>query len=372
MKIGFDAKRAFKNRSGLGNYSRSILSLLNEHYPENEYLLYTPSTGDGLFHPRASNKVIIPSNVFSRIFSSAWRSICLNSVLKKDQLDIYHGLSNELPLGIEKTKIHPVVTIHDLIFMRYPSFYPFIDREIYKAKFRHACNAAELVLATSEATRQDIISFFGIKPDKIKVAYQTCNPSFRVKSTLEEKEAVKLKYNLPSEFILSVGTIEARKNAISILKAIHTAGIDTALVLVGRPTPYVEQLKEYIAEKKMEKQVIFLHSVSSEDLPAVYQSATLFAYPSQFEGFGIPILEALFSGIPVVTSKGSCFGETGGDAAEYTDPNNLDELSGLLVKILADTNLRNSMISKGYQQSNLFSGEQVAKRLMELYQQINA
>jgi glycosyltransferase involved in cell wall biosynthesis len=372
MKIGFDAKRAFKNRSGLGNYSRSIISLLNTHYPDNEYFLYTPSAGDGLFHPRASNKIITPSNVFSQTFSSAWRSICLNSVVKKDQLDIYHGLSNELPLGIEKTKIHPVVTIHDLIFMRYPSFYPFIDREIYKAKFKHACKAAELVLATSEATRQDIITFFGTNPDKIKVAYQTCNPSFLVKASVEEKEAVKLKYNLPAEFVLSVGTIEARKNTISILKAIHTAGIDTVLVLVGKATPYIQQLKEYIAEKRMEKQVFFLHSVSSNELPAIYQLATVFAYPSHFEGFGIPILEALFSGIPVITSKGSCFSETGGDAAEYIDPNNVDELSGLLVKILADTILRNSMISKGYQHSSQFSGEQVAKRLMELYQYINA
>jgi len=370
MKIGCDAKRAFKNRSGLGNYSRSIISLLAEHFPENEYLLYTPIDGHELFEPSPSLKVITPRNFLSGTFSSAWRSVCLNTVIKKDSLDIFHGLSNELPLGISRSKVRSVVSIHDLIFIRYPEFYPWIDRQIYDAKFRHACRIADLVLAVSEATRQNIIEYYGTDPEKVKVAYQTCDPAFQRKVGEAEKIAVRQKYDLPEEFILSVGTIEKRKNALTTLKALNASGIDTTLVLVGRPTSYIHELEEYITRHKMEKQIRFLHEVSSIDLPAIYQSASIFVYPSLFEGFGIPILEALFSGTPVITSNGSCFNETGGDAALFTDPHQVDELAGLIVKVLDDQQLRNEMIAKGFTHVKLFTGERIAKRFNDLYHEI--
>jgi len=370
MKIGFDAKRAFKNRSGLGNYSRSIISLLAEHFPENEYLLYTPSDGHELFEPSPSLKVITPRNFLSSTFSTAWRSVCLNTVITKDSLDIFHGLSNELPLGISRSKVRSVVTIHDLIFIRYPEFYPWMDRQIYDAKFRHACRAADLVLAVSEATRQDIIEYYRTNAEKVKVAYQTCDPAFQRKAGEAEKIAIRHKYDLPEEFILSVGTIEKRKNVLTTLKALHASGIDIALVIVGRTTPYIHELKEYITQHKMDKQIRFLHEVSSIDLPVIYQSASIFVYPSLFEGFGIPILEALFSGTPVITSNGSCFNETGGDAALYFDPLQVDELAALIGKVLGDQEVRNKMIAKGFTHAELFTGKRIAKRFIDLYHEI--
>jgi glycosyltransferase involved in cell wall biosynthesis len=372
MKIGFDAKRAFKNRSGLGNYSRSVISLLSEYFPENEYILYTPYTRQELFTPFPANRIRTPQNFLSRSFPSIWRSACLNSVIKGDKPDIFHGLSNELPMGISKSNVRSVVTIHDLIFLHHPELYPMFDRQVYKAKFSYACRIADMVLAVSEATRQDIIENYKTDPAKIKVAYQTCSPAFQKKVTESEKLAIKRKYDLPEEFILSVGTIEERKNSLSILKALHTGKIETALVLVGKPTPYLRKIEEYIAQNKMEKQVLLRHSVSSDDLPALYQSAGLFVYPSLFEGFGIPILEALFSGTPVITSKGSCFSETGGDAALYTDPLRTEELADLITRVLGDQILHSSMIAKGLNHANRFTAEHTAKRLIELYQEMIA
>jgi glycosyltransferase involved in cell wall biosynthesis len=368
MKIGFDAKRAFRNRSGLGNYSRSIISLLNEYYPDNEYILYTTDDSKELFKPSLPNKIVTPQHILSKNFPSAWRTFCLNSAIDKERPDIFHGLSNELPYGISKSKTRSIVTIHDLIFLRYPGFYPWLDRQIYKSKFRHACETADRVIAVSEATRQDIIEFYGIKPEKVTVAYQTCNPIFQRKVSENERNAIRVKYDLPDTFILTVGSIEERKNVLTILKALNTSGIEVPLVIVGKPTAYLQEIKAYILKFKMEKQVHVLHNVSTTELPGLYQSASLFVYPSLFEGFGIPILEALFAGTPVITSKGGCFEETGGNAALYTDPVNIDEMADLIGQVMADTELRKTMITNGFKHADQFTGEQVVKRIMQIYQ----
>jgi len=369
MKIGFDAKRAFFNRSGLGNYSRSAIHLTSAYYPANTYVLYAASKNRIPFSLASNQSIEEPGNKFFKTFSSLWRSWGIKAQIKKQELDIFHGLSNELPFRINKTGVRAVVTIHDLIFLRFPEYYSFIDRQIYTWKFRYACRVADWIIATSEATKKDIISHFGTNPNKITVVYQTCNPVFKVRVDSGMKTLVKQKHALPDQYILYLGTIEKRKNALTLIKAYAKAKIDIPLIIAGKPTSYLKEIDAFIADNPGKKdKILFRHSIPSEDLPAIYQSATLFAYPSVFEGFGIPILEAMYSGVPVLTSTGSCFAETGGDAAYYCDPYDIDKMALALTTILNDKSLRESMIQKGYTYSKVFDEQNVAANLMNVYQ----
>lgn len=367
MNIGFDAKRALFNRSGLGNYSRSTLRLLSQYYPGNNYFMFTAKVNYEIFQPPANLHLVTPENKLYQTFTGLWRSWGINRQIQDQKIKIYHGLSNELPAGIQKTGAKTVVTIHDLIFLRYPEYYPYIDRKVYLLKFRHACRVADKIIATSEATKADICHYFGTDPAKIEVVYQTCDPVFRKQVPAVEKEQVLKKYDLPQRFILYLGTIEKRKNALTLVKAYLSGNMHMPLVIAGRPTEYMIEITDYLRKQQAGERVIFRHNIETADLPALYQSAHLFVYPSVFEGFGIPILEALYSGVPVITSTGSCFAETGGDAALYCDPYNDEQLAALMNNVLNDQAARTAMIDKGFEYAAHFGEEKVASNLMKVY-----
>ncbi len=374
MRIGYDAKRAFYNYSGLGNYSRSALLLLQKYFPENEYYLYTPSlkgsisfTDDKVFHIRK------PKGLLYNYFSSYWRSLRMSSDICRDSLDIFHGLSNELPADVRKSKAKSIVTIHDLIFLRFPQFFSKIDNQIYLRKFKKSCVRADKIIAVSEQTKHDIVNFFQIEPKKIVVSYQGCGSPFWQAASEAKKSEVKQKYNLPDSFILNVGTIEPRKNLYSLIYSLVYAKHDAKVVAIGRPVKkYMEELQDLIRKKGLEDRVILLHGVPNEDLPAIYQNADLFVYPSYFEGFGIPIVEAMVSKVPVITSSGSCFPETGGNAALYINPNNPEEIAIVSDQVLSDAKLREDMIERGQKHVQNFSDESVAKSLINVYKSILA
>ncbi len=371
MRIGFDAKRAFLNTSGLGNYSRNMISYLMKQYPGNEYFMFTPEfTKRFDFVNDDSAQTILPHNIFQKAFPAYWRTNGLNRELQKYDLDIYHGLSNEIPYNINKSSVKSLVTIHDLIFLRYPKLYKRVDRNIYKTKFRYACRNADKIIAISEQTKQDIVTFLETDESRITVVYQGCNPIFYQKSTPVEKEKIRKRFNLPNQFILSVGTIEERKNTLQIIKALHKHHIDIPLVLAGRFTPYAEKIKTYIRESQMENQVMLLHEVETAELPALYQMSEIFVYPSFFEGFGIPIIEALNSGTPVITTNRGCFSEAGGPGSLYVDPENTDGLADAINRILSNKNLKDNMIKKGHEYALNFRDEKIAADLMKVYKQV--
>jgi glycosyltransferase involved in cell wall biosynthesis len=303
------------------------------------------------------------------MLKSYWRSFLLSKRLVKDGIDIYHGLSNELPYNLQKTNVKSVVTIHDLIFMRYPEWYNPIDRQIYTYKFRYSSKIAQAVIAISEQTKTDLIDYFKMDEKKIKVVYQGCNEVFKQQLSKEEIEKLNRQYNLPEQYILYVGTIEERKNLLNIIRALHQGKIDVPLVVVGRPTAYYEKVRKYIQDNQLEN-IIFLNSIPVENLPAMYQGASLFTYPSIFEGFGIPILEALQSKVPVITSKGGCFHEVGGTSSVYIDPENVEEIIDAIKKILSDSALQVEMKEKGFQHAHKFSNTIISQQIMDLYQEI--
>lgn len=371
LRIGFDAKRAFLNNTGLGNYSRSVIESLSLYFPENKYLLYTPerkenSRTKGLLH-KENISIHVPKIPFLK---SWWRSKFVVKQLLKDEIDIYHGLSHELPAGIQNTGIRTVVTIHDLIFLRYPQYYKAADRKIYELKFRNACKYADKIIAISEQTKRDIIHFFGADTSKIEVIYQTCHPSFMKECNEANLSAVKAKYGLPGNFILNVGTIEERKNALLIAKALKHLSSEIKLVLIGKETKYVAQLKSFLRQEQLEDRVMSLQDIDFKYLPAIYQLAKVFVYPSEFEGFGIPVLEALYCGCPVIAATGSCLEEAGGPNSIYISPKDEIALSKAIEKVLKNDELRAEMITAGKKYASGFTEEVHARNIMKVYEKL--
>lgn len=383
MNIGFDAKRAYHNGTGLGHYSRTLISALSEHYPEHQYFLFNPKPSGKYFLPERSNlHEVAPRSFLAKKFSSLWRSNWVKADLKKMKIDLYHGLSHEIPFGMQKTGMPSVVTIHDLIHERYPEQYNFFDVKIYNTKFRYACNRADKIIAISQQTKQDIIQFYNIQEDKIEVCYQSCNPAFGYLVNEEEKKSVRGKYDLPEEYFLYVGSVVERKNFLNICKAVNLLKdeLSIPLVVIGNGGSYKKRVKEYIVRNNIEEKIIFLSDnevaktsssfKSSKDFPAIYQSAIAMIYPSIFEGFGIPVLEALWSRLPVITSNLSSLPEAGGDAAYYIDPAKPEEIAVAMKNIYSDAELQNSMKEKGWQHAQKFTAQKSAGSVIKVYESL--
>lgn len=380
MNIGFDAKRAYHNNTGLGVYSRVLIDLLTKYFPEHQYYLFNPKPGN-LYKSVAPNlHEILPQKAIHKLLKSVWRSRWVTQDLKKYGIDLYHGLSHEIPVGIEKTGIPSIVTMHDMFPELYPENFKKIDLKIYRAKTRYACTYSTKILAISEETKKHIVDIYKIDSEKIEVIYQSYDPAFNTIETEERKQAVKEKYNLPKEFFLHVGTIIERKNLLNIVKAINEIKreIDIPLVVIGKGKEYKEKVKAFIAENNLQKQVIFLSDklaaegknsfVAAEDMPAIYQLSKAMIYPSFYEGFGIPVAEGLASGVPVITSNTSCLPEAGGDAAYYVTPSSHHEMAEAFKSIYSDAGLVKTMQAKGLEHVKKFAQEKYVKEVMKMYE----
>lgn len=372
MNIGFDAKRLFNNFTGLGNYSRFIVQAMADYFPENHYHLFTPKIKRhpeiDYFLNKENISTVVPPPILKFIKGGGlWRTCCLGKESRRRNIALYHGLSNELPHDIGNTK--SVVTIHDLIFMRFPQFYKSVDVAIYKAKARYAVKVADRIIAISHQTASDIVELLHVKPEKIEVVYQGCHPNFRRVFTDAMLEHVKVKYDLPENFILNVGTIEERKNALVIVKALALLpkDVDAKVVIVGRPTSYLKTITDFIDTKRLHQRVKILQNVTFEDLPAIYRLSRVFVYPSLFEGFGIPLIEAITCGVPVITSSGGCFSEAAGPDAVYIDPYNEEELAMRLKTILSDDAMRDAMVRASRKYISRFEPVEISRELYSIY-----
>ncbi len=374
MRIGFDAKRYFLNTTGLGNYSRNLVRLLHTWFPDNEYFLYTPKESGSPKKIAASTlpdcvHIKLPQTAPGRLFHPLWRSFLLGRETISDKLDIFHGLSHEIPFGLPAAT-RTAVTMHDLIFLRHPDLYNRIDVALYTAKYRSSCRRAHRIIAISEQTRQDIIHFFNIDENKISVVYQSCHKRFYEKVPDETKTSIRQRYNLPDNYILYVGSLAPRKNTITLIQALGHLPRDMRipLVLVGQGSKnYLTCIHAAIEKAGVKGHVFFAGAVPDADLPGIYQMANLFVYPSLYEGFGIPILEALFSRTPVITSTGSCFQEAGGPCSLYTTPGDAKELSHAIQNVLNNPSLAQRMRDNGYEHALGFHERKVATRMMNLY-----
>ncbi|MBR5102010.1 MAG: glycosyltransferase family 4 protein, partial [Muribaculaceae bacterium] len=350
MIIGYDAKRAVLNRAGQGSYSRFLIELMAQKYPRNQYFMYTPRVkGEReltalLVHPnihlKTPRKAIIKS--WWRIHKGVVKDACRHHV------EVYHGLSGSLPLAIGKSKIKSVVTIHDVAFKRFPQYFSWSERKLMDFKTSKSCSNADLIIATSECTKRDLIEFYGIDEQKIEVVYQCCFDCFNEPMSKAKLADIRRKYRMPSHYIIGMGNIVERKNIMAIVDAMrHIDDKDIKLVLVGPHTKYYDQLRKFAEENGLKGRLVRLSHVKAADLPGIYQMATLSVYMSHYEGFGLPILEAMSCGTPVIAATGSSLEEVGGDAAIYVAPDDHEGLAQAINKIIADEKYRELLIQKG-------------------------
>ncbi len=369
MIVGLDAKRIVRNGTGLGSYGRTLANDLSAIVPQDTQLrLYAPDLGKEHFRMQLRNAdnltLVCPEKVCCK---SLWRSHGIIKNLIQDNIDIYHGLSGELPWGIHRSGIKTVVTIHDLIFLRHPEYYHWIDAKIYAWKFRQTMREADRIIAISECTKRDIIHFGHVDPSRIDLIYQSCNTHFRIRESEDKLQDVHARYTLPTRYIINVGTIEARKNILLAVKALPYLPSEISLVIVGRRTPYADQVWKYAVKHHLTHRIHLLSNVPNTDLPAIYQMAEACVYPSRYEGFGIPIIEAIQSGLPVVACTGSCLEEAGGPDSLYVSPDDAQGLANALLQSLKGAEGRDHRIVRSLEYIRRFEGNSVARQVWEVY-----
>ena len=366
LKIGYDGKRAANNLTGLGNYSRSLIEQLAHQFPAHQYFVYAPKVKSAkqidAFFGHENIELKLP-----KTGPFLWRTLNILKDLSQDGIQIFHGLSHEIPLAIQHTRIKSIVTIHDLIFLRFPQYYKFIDQKLYEWKSRSACKRADRIIAISEKTKADIIDLYSIDPNKITVIYQSCDDSFKTAFPKETLSRIKATYKLPEKYILNVGTIEERKNLKLAVQALKEVSEDYKLVVIGKQTSYFKTVEKEIERLGLKNRILFLKNIPFADLPGIYQMASVFVYPSFYEGFGIPIIEALYSGVPVVAATGSCLEEAGGPNSLYVSPKDANGLAEAINSILDTPQLQKEMKAKGLEFVQKFDSPVVTQQLMNCY-----
>lgn len=377
MKIGFDAKRAVGNMTGLGNYSRLVVEELARRHPEHNLLLYTPTlTDDQRANPRlerinrlANVEFRLPYGLGPFGSGSLWRTVGVTRHFRADGLDLYHGLSNEIPWNAHETGVPTVVTVHDLIYRTLPYCYAPADRLLYNMKYGRSARRATRVIAISECTKKDLVRFHHVDPDKIDVVYQGCDPAFRRVWTQDELRGVRERYGLgEGRYMLQVGTIERRKNLGLSVSALEGVDPDVRLVAVGRDNKYLDEVRRLARQKGVEGRLTVLDNVAFRDLPGLNQGAEAVLYPSRYEGFGIPVLEGLESRRPVIAAKGSCLEEAGGQAAFYVDPDSETEMVEAIRAALKGGAAIDRRIGDGLHHAARFNTDDMTNRIMQTYE----
>lgn len=374
LTIGYDAKRAVSNGTGLGNYCRTLLNDLGTIDTTDSFRLYVPDLGrddlrSQLDMPR-NMSFVTPANKLVKPLRSLWRIKGIVNDLKRDGVDIYHGLTGELPLGLSEAGIKSVVTIHDLIFMRCPEYYNPVDVAIYKWKFRNTCKQADRIIAISECTRRDIMELGEIDDSRIHVVYQSCDTRFRQQVSPEQKQDVRARYSLPKRYVLFVGTIEERKNALLAAQALPYLSDDIHLVLVGRQTAYAKTITSFARQNGLANRIHMLSGVPTSDLYAIYQQAECFVYPSRYEGFGIPVIEAIQSRLPVIACTGSCLEEAGGPDNVYVDPDEPQEMAMAIKSITDNPDAARQIVTRSLDYIRRFENGNVAQEMLNVYRSL--
>lgn len=370
--VGYDAKRAVENMTGLGNYSRYAVNILSLAYPSMRMRLYAPRNRDNeRLRPlltRDNVTLVTPSlradNALTRAF---WRTVDLPLDLRRDEVSLYHGLSNELPMTV-KGVCPAVVTIHDVIWRRSPRDYSAVDRRIYDWKYGRSARIATRVIAISECTKRDLVADFNIPEDKIDVIYQGVDPVFSLPVDTAARMDIRKRYALPGRYILAVGTVQPRKNLLQAVKALPALPSDVVLVVVGaRKGPYAREVEETVGRLRLADRVRFLEGIPFTDLPALYACAEFSSYTSFYEGFGLPVVESLSAGTPVIAATGSCLEEAGGRGALYVDPASVDSYVAEASRLLDSAYLRKKLSDDGKRHVKRFSAENFAKATMATY-----
>jgi len=376
MHVAIDGKRFFMNASGLGRYSRTLVpALLEEDSDVSLNLTMFKPSGKVKFeatsHPRLkidTVKQLLPGDAGNAL----WRFGKLPGLLDHSRFSLFHGPSHILP---RKTRCPMVVTMFDLIFLRYPDYFPLWDRNYYRLMFKKASQRADHIISISNATKTDLINYMGVREEKISVIYPAFDDMLAPLKT-QQLDGVRKKYNLSDSYVLYVGTIEPRKNILRTAQAfdrlIAEGRIDDRMqfLIVGGKGWFYDEILKGIEDLPHRANIRLAGSAFGEDLAGIYQSATVMAYPSEFEGFGYPVLESMQLGTAVLTSRVSSLPEAGGNAAHYVDPGDTDDIAAGLDKLINDDTYRQGLVQKGFEHARRFSAQKMAEQTIDIYKMI--
>jgi len=314
-----------------------------------------------------------PSPSANKYVRVGWENLVLPIRLLVDRIDLLHCVNYSLPFMLS-SRIKKVITVHDLIWLKFPDYFPKDTVYAAKKRFQHACSSADAIISVSENTKKDVLGAFHCEQEKVTVIYLGVdNERFgRMKKESALAQRVRQKYKLPERFILWVGGYRSHKNVVFLCKAFAVAkeqgGLPHKLVLCGPRLPAERVIKTI--QEKHKNDIMVIGPVGDDELPVLYSMADVFVFPSLYEGFGLPVLEAMASGVSVITSNVSSLPEVAGDAAILVNPLDVDEIAHALIKVCTDDELRETLVVKGLERARRFSWENTARKTLELFMKV--
>ncbi len=371
MRIGIDATALPAQPVGVGNYIIQFVKALAKMDIDYELIVFAQKGKRDLFDiPNDENLhwVIVPDK--SPMYRLIWEQTTFPRLVHRAEVDLLHSLHYTQPVRLGCPSI---VTIHDMTFFLFPDLHTRSKRLFFPFAIRSSVRRADALIAISESTRQDSIRLLGVSPQKVFTTQLGITDEFRVVKDNELLAKVRKKYDLPEEFVLYVGLVEPRKNIpflIRAYKSLADEGIKHNLVIVGRIGWMYQEVFKQIEELGLEGRVQFTGYLPQDDLPMVYNLASLFVYPTKYEGFGLPALEAMACGTPVVTTAISSLPEIVGDAGMLIPPGDEQALASAMAEVLHDSTLFNQLRTRGLQRSEHFTWERTAQQTLKVYQQV--
>ncbi len=365
MLIGIDASRAARGkRTGTERYSFELIRHLVALDQKNRYRLYFD-------RPPFCELRIANCELRVMPFPRLWTHARLSWEMMHRPPDVLFVPAHVLPL------VHPprsVVTIHDLGYLHFPRAHRLLDRLYLDLSTRYNARAAAHIIADSQATKRDLVERYGVAPSKIAVIYPGYDgETFQPLRDREAIEAVKARYGIAGDYILFVGTIQPRKNLVRLMEAfslLKRQAADLQLVIAGKKGWLYEAIFRRVRELGLEGRVVFTGYVAEEDLPALFSGARLFVFPSLYEGFGLPVLEAMACGVPVVCSNASSLPEVAGDAALLFDPLDVEGMAAAMERVLGDERLRAELVERGLKRARGFSWERCARQTLAVLESV--
>lgn len=364
MRIGIDARPLVRPRIGAGTYVYYLVKELAKIDTKNTYLLCA--------HRKIIDSPVVTTPNFqfqinSYPVGSLWQQLKLPRILTRLKVDLFHSPLSVLPL----LKPCPsVVTVLDLTPKLFPSRYTWKTHLSVHTLLRQSAQRADKVIAISESTKRDLVEHLKVNESKIVVIHLAADKAYYRSTNPGMINTTRKKYSEGKKFILYVGTLEPRKNLPRLIKAYNKVRLETRLkhklVIAGMKGWMYDSIFQTVHNLNLEKDVIFTGYVPQEELPALYSAADLFVYPSLYEGFGLPPLEAMACGTPVITSNTSSLPEVVGDAGTMVNPHSVDELAQAIYKVLTDEKLRSDMIYKGLKQAKKFTWEKTAQETLKV------
>lgn len=366
MRIAFDGTTLVPGRTGVGYYTEHLLQHLAREIGETgDELIVVSNQPIDTAHPLPRHVKVYDRMRFP--LRIAWMQLLAARVLEDIKADVAHFTNGMIPLG---TSAPRVVTIHDMSLKLYPDCHPVRRRVINRPLINVAARAADAVVTVSNSARDDLLRFHSIPPERVSVVHEAAGPDFRPIHDRGRRSRIRMRYGLPERFVLYVGAIEPRKNLPRLVEAFAIArrcGIPHELVCVGPYGWSSRDLYQHVDRLGLRRVVHFTGYVPSDDLPVIYNLSEFFVFPSIYEGFGLPVIEAMACGIPVLTSSTSSLQEIAADAAETAHPQDTEALASAIVKLALNPDRRRELAARGLARSHEFSWSRTAQEMLALY-----